>query len=52
VVRAVAGLLHNMGVPSFKTRDELKVAYTKALKLLRKKRKRGDGFGSEVPLNT
>jgi hypothetical protein len=41
-----------MGVPSFKTRDDFKVAYTKALKLLRKRRKGGDGFGGEVLVTT
>jgi len=47
VVRAVAGLLHSMGVPSFKTRGEFTIVYDKALKLLRKKRK-GNGSGGEV----
>jgi hypothetical protein len=33
IVRAVAGLLHHMGVPSFKNRTEFTKAYQKALKL-------------------
>jgi hypothetical protein len=41
-----------MGVPSFKTRGEFKIAHTKALKLLGKMRKGGDGFGGELLVTT
>jgi uncharacterized protein (DUF2235 family) len=48
VIRAVAGLLHAMGVPSFKNESEFKDAYGKVLELLRKKRRGSDRACGEV----